>query len=76
MCIRDRYEHNQYVVFKGGTCLSKGYKLIRRFSEDIDLALDKTGAGVIAKREGDVLHRITKSIVDQHFSKVDEGSES
>ncbi len=26
-------------VFKGGTSLSKGYKLINRFSEDIDLAM-------------------------------------
>src|ERR1035437_4526535 len=26
------------VVFKGGTSLSKAYKLIERFSEDIDLA--------------------------------------
>ncbi len=28
------------VIFKGGTSLSKGWKLIKRFSEDIDLALD------------------------------------
>lgn len=28
-----------HLVFKGGTSLSKGYKLINRFSEDIDLAL-------------------------------------
>jgi len=27
------------VVFKGGTCLSKCYKLIDRFSEDIDLTM-------------------------------------
>jgi predicted nucleotidyltransferase component of viral defense system len=27
------------VVFKGGTSLSKGYRLINRFSEDIDLAM-------------------------------------
>lgn len=27
------------VVFKGGTALSKAYKLINRFSEDIDLAI-------------------------------------
>jgi predicted nucleotidyltransferase component of viral defense system len=26
------------VVFKGGTSLSKGYRLINRFSEDIDIA--------------------------------------
>ena len=28
------------VVFKGGTSLSKGWKLIDRFSEDLDLFLD------------------------------------
>jgi predicted nucleotidyltransferase component of viral defense system len=27
-------------AFKGGTCLSKAYSLIERFSEDIDLVLD------------------------------------
>lgn len=29
------------LVFKGGTSLSKAWKLIHRFSEDIDLAIDK-----------------------------------
>ena len=29
------------LVFKGGTSLSKAWKLINRFSEDIDLAIDK-----------------------------------
>ena len=31
--------HAKIVVFKGGTSLSKGYRLIDRFSEDIDLAV-------------------------------------
>jgi len=31
----------QHLVFKGGTSLSKAWKLINRFSEDIDLAIDK-----------------------------------
>jgi predicted nucleotidyltransferase component of viral defense system len=30
--------HKEQVVFKGGTSLSKGYRLINRFSEDIDIA--------------------------------------
>lgn len=30
---------NDGVVFKGGTSLSKGYKMIDRFSEDIDIAV-------------------------------------
>ena len=31
--------HANSVVFKGGTSLTKGYRLIKRFSEDIDIAL-------------------------------------
>lgn len=31
----------KHLVFKGGTSLSKAWKLINRFSEDVDLALDK-----------------------------------
>ncbi len=30
-----------YLLFKGGTSLSKGWDFINRFSEDIDLALDR-----------------------------------
>lgn len=31
----------KHLVFKGGTSLSKAWKFINRFSEDIDLAIDK-----------------------------------
>ncbi|MDR1919222.1 MAG: nucleotidyl transferase AbiEii/AbiGii toxin family protein [Tannerellaceae bacterium] len=31
--------NREHVVFKGGTSLTKGYQLIDRFSEDIDLAM-------------------------------------
>ena len=31
------------IIFKGGTSLSKGWNLIQRFSEDIDIFLDPTG---------------------------------
>jgi hypothetical protein len=33
------------LIFKGGTSLSKGYGLIQRFSEDIDLAIDRDYLG-------------------------------
>jgi len=33
----------QHVVFKGGTALSKCYRLIERFSEDIDLVILRKG---------------------------------
>jgi predicted nucleotidyltransferase component of viral defense system len=35
----------KHTVFKGGTSLSKAWGLIDRFSEDIDLALDRTYLG-------------------------------
>lgn len=33
------------MIFKGGTSISKAYPIIRRFSEDIDLSLDREGLG-------------------------------
>lgn len=32
---------SHYLLFKGGTSLSKAWKLVNRFSEDIDLAIDR-----------------------------------
>ena len=43
-----------HLVFKGGTSLSKCWKLIDRFSEDIDLAIDRKFlgfAGELTKKE-------------------------
>ena len=35
----------EHLTFKGGTSLSKAWKIIRRFSEDIDLIVDKEALG-------------------------------
>ncbi len=35
----------EHLTFKGGTSLSKAWKLIQRFSEDIDLVIDKEALG-------------------------------
>jgi hypothetical protein len=37
-------EAGSQVIFKGGTSLSKGWNLIQRFSEDIDIFLDPTAS--------------------------------
>ena len=37
MILRGLSSRLDYVVFKGGTSLSKCYKAIKRFSEDIDI---------------------------------------
>ena len=36
---------SEHLVFKGGTSLSKAWQLIERFSEDIDLAIDRSFFG-------------------------------
>lgn len=38
-------EINKHLIFKGGTSLSKIYNVIERFSEDIDVAIDKEFLG-------------------------------
>ena len=38
-------EVGRLLIFKGGTSLSKAYRLIERFSEDIDLSIDRAGLG-------------------------------
>lgn len=72
------YKYKQFVIFKGGTALSKGYKLINRFSEDVDLALHPDGMGEkkIHKREGQALHNVTKSLKDDTFTDEKAGKES
>lgn len=39
------------LIFKGGTSLSKAYGLIERFSEDIDLSLDRRDLGFAGERD-------------------------
>lgn len=40
MILRELSERQKFVVFKGGTSLSKCHKVIKRFSEDIDITID------------------------------------
>lgn len=37
--------YSEHIIFKGGTSLSKAWNLVERFSEDIDLALDRKFLG-------------------------------
>jgi len=55
-----------HLVFKGGTSLSKSYKLIERFSEDIDIAIDRKYLGfegVLSKGEIRKLRRKSHDFV-------------
>ena len=49
----------EHLVFKGGTSLSKGWKLIERFSEDIDVAVNPVFLGA---PEGDLTKKTNQEI--------------
>lgn len=60
------------LIFKGGTSLSKGWKLIQRFSEDIDLALDREFLGFtgeLSKQEIKKLRRKSFQFLTEVFTK-------
>ena len=54
------------MIFKGGTSLSKVYGKIERFSEDIDLAIDRTYFGL----EGDLTKKQLKKLRKQSSTFV------
>lgn len=49
------------LVFKGGTSLSKAWNLIERFSEDIDLALDRSFFGMDGELSGSQVKKLRKA---------------
>jgi len=54
-------EHAGSVVFKGGTSLSKGFRLIDRFSEDVDLAVINT-AEMTGNQIKSLIRKVEKEI--------------
>ncbi|WP_196888428.1 nucleotidyl transferase AbiEii/AbiGii toxin family protein [Aureivirga sp. CE67] len=66
-------EIGNHLVFKGGTSLSKSWGLIERFSEDIDLAVDRTffgfsgdlGKKQITKLRKAANHYITSNLLEE-----------
>lgn len=60
----------EHLVFKGGTSLSKAWKLIERFSEDIDLAVDRNFlgySGELSKKQRTKLRKETSSYISTVF---------
>ena len=60
------------LIFKGGTSLSKGWNLIQRFSEDIDLALDREFLGFtgeLSKQDIKKLRRKSFQFITEVFTK-------
>ena len=59
--------YSDCLVFKGGTSLSKGWNLIERFSEDCDLAIDRSFLGFgeeLTKKERTKLRKASKKFID------------
>ena len=60
----------EHLVFKGGTSLSKSWDLIHRFSEDIDLAIDRIFLGfegVLSKNKRTQLRKAANKYTSEHF---------
>jgi len=62
-------KYKNIAIFKGGTSLSKAYKIINRFSEDIDLAIitDGKNGNEIKK----LIKKIEKTLLDENFQEID-----
>lgn len=62
-------EIRSFTVFKGGTSLSKAWNLIERFSEDIDLALDRSFLGF----EGEMTISQVKKLRKKSYEYISTG---
>ena len=51
-------EYADKLVFKGGTSLSKSWNLIERFSEDVDLVLDRDFWGFAGDLSNKQIHKL------------------
>lgn len=58
------------LVFKGGTSLSKGFNIIERFSEDIDLAISQAFFGIekTSKSQRDKLRKMARKYIHETLS--------
>ena len=60
----------EHLVFKGGTSLSKSWDLIQRFSEDIDLAIEREFLGFegdLSKNKKTNLRKASGKYISEHF---------
>ena len=59
-----------FLIFKGGTSLSKGFNLIERFSEDIDLAISHSFFGIekTGKNQREKLRKMSRTYIHETLS--------
>lgn len=71
MILRELTERQCFVVFKGGTSLSKCHKAIKRFSEDIDITIDSRLSQGQMKKLKEVIKDIANEL-DLVIPNIDE----
>ena len=61
----------EWLIFKGGTSLSKGFNIIERFSEDIDLAISHSFFGIEKsnKSQRDKLKKLARKYIHPQIRK-------
>lgn len=61
---------HEALIFKGGTSLSKGFNIIERFSEDIDLAISHSFIGIekTSKSQREKLRKTSRAYIHETLS--------
>lgn len=61
---------SKFLIFKGGTSLSKGFHIIERFSEDIDLAISHSFFGIekTTKNQREKLRKMARAYILEDLS--------
>lgn len=65
-----RTDCRESLIFKGGTSLSKGFDMIERFSEDIDIAISHSFFGIdkTSKNQRDKLRKAARKYIHEILS--------
>lgn len=71
MILRLLSERLPFIVFKGGTSLSKCYKAIKRFSEDIDITIDTAISQGQKKKVKEAIEKVS-SLLGLSIPNIDE----
>ena len=78
MILRELVKRDNNIVFKGGTCLSKAYKVIERFSEDIDITYlasyskERKEYGVSGKQRLEINNLVEEVVKKYDFEIIDD----
>lgn len=63
-------EHRPRLLFKGGTTLSKVFRVIERFSEDIDLSVNRVDLGFVGDHDPEELGGKARKIALEELSQA------